>query len=377
MLFKDVVGHSATKEILIQSAQKERVSHAQMIVGNEGSGNFQLALAYAQYVNCEAPDDTDSCGSCSNCVKFQNFQHPDLHFFYPTASNKVVTEKASSKQYGRIWIDFLKEYPYFDLGLWTEYTEIDQKQTIINKYDSEDIIKSLSLKNFDAKYKIILIWWPEKMNIECSNKILKALEEPTPNTLFLLVGYQPDDLLPTILSRVQMIKLPPLSDKEIATALEERKGVPADLAFTLAQLSNGSYSEALQLVKHPEGDEYLIEMFQTFMRVCYKLEIFALNQWIEEMAVLGREKQKMFLEYALRQFRACIIYNYSSEEIHSLHPKEEVFTKNFSKFVHGGNVLLLIEIFEHTHTSIMRNANPKVALMNMSLKVCNYIRLKP
>ncbi len=378
MLFKDVVGHSDLKEHLIDSVSKGRISHAQLFLGKEGGGNFQLALAYAQYVNCLSPVEKDSCGKCSSCIKYTNLQHPDLNFFFPTATSSFVKEKPSSKKLTKVWIDFVKENEYFNLSSWGDFMGIENKQAILNKEDSLDIIKSFSLKNYEAKFKVNIIWWPEKMNNDCSNKILKILEEPNPNSLFLLVGHNTDELLATIISRVQLIKVGDLSDADVEQGLLDKEGVPVDLAQSLAKMSSGNFYEAIQLLKNPDGDEYFIGIFQTWMRLCYTVDFLKLNKLVDEIAKkdFGREKQKKFLEYGMRIFRECIIYNYASKDLNRLHHKESVFNAKFAQFIHGGNILELIEVFEHTHTGIVRNGNPKIAFMNLSLKVCNFLKYK-
>lgn len=378
MLFKDIVGHSKLKDQLITSVSNGRISHAQMFLGKEGGGNFQIALAYAQYINCLLPLSNDSCGKCSSCVKYKNFQHPDLNFFFPTAISSYVKEKPSSKKHTKAWIDFLKENEYFNLSAWGDFIGIENKQTIINQLDSLDIIKSFSLKNFEAKFKVNIIWWPEKMNVDCSNKILKILEEPNPNSLFLLVGHNTDDLLATIISRVQLIKVGDLSDKDIEQGLLAKEGVPVDLANSLSKMSDGSFYDAIKSLRNPDGDEYFIDIFQTWMRLCYAVDFLKLNKLVDDIAKkdFGREKQKKFLEYGMRIFRECIIYNYASKDLNRLHHKESIFNMKFAKFIHGGNILELIEVFEHTHIGIVRNANPKIAFMNLSLKMCNFLKYK-
>lgn len=377
MQFKNIVGHKKVKKHLIESVKSNRISHAQLFLGDEGNGNFQMALAYAQYVNCEAPNETDSCGTCSSCIKYENIQHPDLNFFYPSAIGTAVKTQPTSRKLSKEWIEFLKCNEYFEMKDWVDHIGAGQKLAIINKYDSEDIIKSISLKNFESKYKIVLIWWPERMNIECSNKILKVLEEPTPNTLFLLVGHHTDELLTTILSRVQIIKLGSLQPSEIKEGLIDKEGIPEDLADSIANLSNGNFTRALELVRQPDGDELFIDSFQTWMRLCYTVDYLKLENWVDHIHKLGRIKQKDFLEYGLRIFRECMIYNYASPSLNRLHQKEARFNEKFSKFIHGGNILPIISLFEHTHTSILRNAYAKLAFMNLSLKMCNLLKSKP
>lgn len=377
MQFKSIVGHTEVKKRLIESVKNNRISHAQLFLGSEGNGNFQLALAYAQYVNCENQSDTDSCGQCSSCIKYQNIQHPDLNFFYPTAIGSEIKTQPSSKKLLKPWINFLKEREYFDLKDWMDHIGAGEKLSLINKLDSQDIIKSLTLKNFEAKLKVVIIWWPEKMNIDCSNKILKVLEEPSPNSLFLLVGHNTDELLATIISRVQIVKIGRLTDNEIKEGLLEKEGVPEDLAESLSILANGDFAKAIELVKNPEGDEKFIDLFQTWMRLCYLVDFLNLEKWVDDIHKMGRIKQKDFLEYGLRIFRECMIYNYANPEMNRLHRKEEIFNGKFAKFIHGGNILPIIELFEHTHTSVLRNAHGKIAFMNLSLKMCNILKAKP
>lgn len=377
MQFSQVVGHTDVKKQLINSVINNRVSHAQLFLGQEGGGNFQMALAYAQFVNCESPTSDDSCGTCPSCIKYQNFQHPDLNFFFPSATGIDVKSAPSSKKYLKQWIEFCKDNQYFDLLKWMDHIGAGEKLSLLNKLDSQDIIQSLNLKNYEAKYKVVIIWWPEKMNRECSNKILKVLEEPNPNSLFLLVGHNTDDLLATIISRVQIIKLGTLNDNDIHTALVNNEGLPEDLAASFTILSKGSYYQALQLIQNPDGDENFIQLFQNWMRYCYMVDYLKLDKFVEEMHAMGRVKQKEFLEYGLRVFRECMIYNYASPDLNKLHQQEAVFNAKFAKFIHGGNIMDIIEVFEHTHTGIIRNASAKIAFMNLSLKICNLLKYKP
>ncbi len=377
MLFKDIIGHNDTKLKLIKSVQNNRISHAQLFLGIEGSGNFQLALAYAQYINCRNPEATDSCGKCSSCIKYKNKQHPDLHFFYPSAVGNELKKDPSSKKLIKPWVDFLNEKEYFTLNDWMNHIGAGEKLSQLNVLDSQDILKTVSLKNFEAKFKVIIIWWPERMNISCSNKILKVLEEPNPNSIFLLVGYNTDELLATVTSRVQIIKTGRLSDNEIIEGLIKKEGIPEDLAQSISPLANGDFSKAIDLVNTPESKEQFIDLFQNWMRICYSADFLKIDKWINEIDKLGRIAQKNFLEYGLKMFRECIIYNYVTPEINRLNQREKKFNTNFSRFIHGGNILEIIDIFEYTHNAIGRNANGKIAFMNLSLNICNLLKSKP
>ncbi len=377
MFFRDIIGHNEIKLQLIKSLQNNRISHAQLFLGAEGGGNFQLALAYAQYINCENPGTSDSCGECSSCIKYRNKQHPDLHFVYPTASGKEIKEKPCSQKLIKSWIEFLHLKEYFTLNDWMHHIGAGEKISKINILDSQDILKTVSLKNFEARFKVIIIWCPENMNIECSNKILKVLEEPNPKSIFLLVGHSTDALLATIISRVQIIKTNQLSDSDIIQGLIKKEGIPENFAQSISLLANGNFSKALELVNTPENDEEFIDIFQHWMRICYAADFLKIEKWINEIDKLGRIAQKNFLEYGLRIFRECMLYNYVTPSLNRLNKKEEAFNENFAKFIHGGNILEIIDIFEHTHNAIWRNGNGKIAFMNLSLNICNLLKSKP
>jgi len=376
MLFSQVIGHKELKGQLISQVNSGRIAHAQMFLGKEGSGNFQLALAFAQYVNCINKTPEDSCGNCSNCKKYNSLQHPDLNFIFPQAISSSVKEKPDSRKYFKEWRSFLLENRYFDLDSWCNFIDIDKRQPIINKQDSETINGALTLKSFESEYKVVIVWWPEKMNIECANKILKTLEEPADKSLLLMVGHQVDQLLPTIISRVQICKVQDLSEEEIGSALIKNKSLDEENANAIARLSDGNYFQALNLAMEPNKDDQLIEQFQTWMRLCYKLEIPALTNWVEEIAATGREQQKYFVLYCLRMFRNCTVHNYGDESLERLHTKEQGFVKNFSKFIHAGNIIDFTDQFNRTYDAISRNGNGKIIFMSLSLKVCNFLRYK-
>ena len=376
MLFADIIGHSELKNKLIQQVKNNRVSHAQLFLGKEGAGNFALALAFAQYVNCVSKLETDSCGTCHNCTKYNSIQHPDLNFIFPTAIGGTVKEKPESSKFYSQWRDFLLQNTYFELDDWCKFIDIEKKQPIINKQDSLLINSCLSLKSYEAEYKVVIIWLPEKMNLDCANKILKTLEEPHEKSLLLMVAHQLENILPTIISRVQTSKLSELSDAEIAEGITNRKGLDDQLANSIAKLSNGSFSKALALSENPDRDEYFIEQFQKWMRFCYKLDVIPLHPWVEEMGRNGREEQKNFLEYCLRMFRECTVKNYGSESLVKLHHKEVGFVQNFSKFIHAGNIVDFNTEFSTAINSISRNGNAKIIFMALSLKVCNFLRYK-
>ncbi len=374
MQFKKVIGNSGLKQRLIAQVNENRISHAQLFEEREGSGALALALAYAQYINCLQRGD-DSCGNCTSCIKFEKLQHPDLHFIFPTATNKEITKNASSSQFFQQWTDLLKTNPYLGLNCWVEALGVDNKQVIINTRDSQDIIQKLSLKSYEALRKIILIWLPEKMNIESSNKLLKTLEEPDANTVLLLITQDIDALLPTILSRVQIIKVAKPNDAEISSGLVDSYHFNPEAAKAASLLCEGNINRALEIANGNEDEDFYITNFQNWMRYCYTANVLDISNWVDAVATIGRERQKNIAEYGLRFFRECLVKNYGSG-LNMLHEKEVAFLDKFSPFIHGGNIILLTEAFEDLHNQITRNANPKITFMNLSLNVSKMLRLK-
>lgn len=377
MQFKDVIGFGKVKLQLLEQFHQQRISHAQLFLGESGSGHFQLSLAYAQLVNCLNPLEDDSCGVCSSCKKFTNFQHPDLFYVFPNNTNDEVKKDPRSLSFLKTWITFLKEHPYFTIDDWSDELGTGNKQLLINKLDVSDLIHNLSLQKNDAKYRIVFLWYPEKMNGTSANKILKALEEPIDDTLFIFVGHQSEELLPTILSRLQVINTGGLTLEEIEQGLITLESLPEESAKSIAVLCEGDFSKALKMSINPDSGLLFTEMFITWMRGCYELKMVVLMQWIDEINSLGREKQKDFLNYCLRMFREVIVYNYAGPELSSMNSMEQNFVKKFCKFVHAGNIDFFNDSFNEISTAIQRNGNAKIQFLSLSLKVCNFLRYKP
>ena len=242
MQFKDIVGQEALKTKLIQTVKEGRISHAQLFLGNAGYGSLPMAIAYAQYVSCENRNDTDSCGNCPSCHKYQKLIHPDLHFVFPVNSTKSITsdKKPVSDHFINEWRSIISSDLYFTEQDWYETIGIENKQGIISANEADRIISKLSLKPYEAKYKIMIIWLPERLNIASANRLLKLIEEPPANTLFLLVSENAGQILRTIYSRAQQIKLSPIEDKPILDTLIS-KGIADKDAHTATRLSQGNY----------------------------------------------------------------------------------------------------------------------------------------
>ena len=280
MLFKDIVGQSEVKNKLIRSVRDNRIAHAQLFTGPEGTGKLMLAIAYAQYISCQNRGENDSCGVCSSCHKFEKLIHPDLHFVFPVneTKKKDEDEKSASRQsdaFIRQWREAILFNPYISESQWYETIGLENKLGIINTAESSEVIKKLSLKSFEADYKTMIIWLPERMHINASNRLLKLIEEPPPKTLFLLITENMGALLSTILSRTQIVKILPLKREEIATALVERYRLSPGKAQDISRVANGNFQTALTLTTITEENPYF-EMFRQLMRHCYSKNVLGL-----------------------------------------------------------------------------------------------------
>ncbi len=373
MLFKEIIGQQAVKDRLIRSIKEGRISHAQLFLGPEGSGSLALALAYAQYISCSNKQAEDSCDQCLSCVKYNKLVHPDLHFVYPVALSK--TSRVSS-DLANNWREFFLDNHYITLFGWFETLDAENKQAVIGVDESVDILRKLNLTTYESEYKIMIIWQAEKMNPEAANKLLKILEEPPENTLFLLVCENEDQLLRTIISRTQLIKIFKINDIELINALIERHSVSPEVAKNIAHIADGNYSAALTLIDETENAKLNLLTFQKLMRISFKFDAKGVMAWIDEIAAAGRERQKQFLNYALRIMRESLIINYANGSLVKLSTEEENFVKNFSPFIHINNIEGIVEELNKAYYHMERNANVKILFMDLAIKFNRLLNLQ-
>lgn len=365
MLFKEIIGQQAVKERLVRSYKEGRISHAQLFLGPQGSGSLPMALAYAQFISCTNKQDDDSCGACSSCVKYNKLVHPDLHFVYPVALSKDVK---TSTDVAVEWREAFLDNPYITLFSWFEQLAAENKQAVIGTEESGEILRKLSLTTYEAEYKIMIIWQAEKMNPSAANKLLKILEEPPDKTLFLLVCENEDQLLRTIVSRTQLIKINKIKDADLIDALVSMHGQTAEAAEKISHLADGSYAEALLLVSENENAGQNLASFQKLMRASLKFDPKAVISWIEEINAGGRERQKNFLNYALHILRESAMMNYGDDSLVKLSADEQEFVKKFSPFIHGANIERFIEELNKAHFHMERNASAKILFMDLAFK---------
>ena len=378
MHFKDIVGQAILKNRLIQTVKEGRISHAQLFVGKSGYGTLPLAIAYAQFIACKNKEDADSCGTCSSCIKFNKLVHPDLHFSFPVTTVGAIKTKPVSDDFVQEWRKLILENPYFDLETWHKTIGIEQKQSLINVHESQAIIKKLNLKAFESEFKFLLIWKPENLNPQASNKLLKLIEEPIGKTIIILIAEDEEALLRTITSRTQMIRVPPVELSEVKKYLTGKEAIGDERAQQIAALAEGDILRAEEKLHLSEEAEMYFELFVTWMRACYEANIEKMHAWVEQVSErkFGRERQKQFLEYALEVMREGMIRNYAGTTLQRFDGSEGNFLKKFAPFVHENNVFGIMEILNDAHFHVSRNAYAKILFMDMSMKFANLLRVK-
>jgi DNA polymerase-3 subunit delta' len=373
MQFKDVIGQSSLKQNLIDEVRFDRVSHAQMLLGPEGSGKLALAIAFAQYILCDNPTDSDSCGKCEHCLKVKSLTHPDVHFSFPVVASKTHGV-SKSDDLRTEWNELIQRQQYFDLNSWLNHVDALGKNPIINVEESGNILRKLSIKSYSGKYKVMIIWLPEKMNTQAANKLLKLIEEPPAQTVFLLISDNAESILPTILSRTQIIRVPSLTPTEVSAFLESKYQIDAAIAQTTASLVQGNIVDAIEAVQGDNAQHVYFELFVKLMRAAYAANPNELIEVAEEVAALERESQKNFIKYGLHIFRESIILNYLKGEINHLRDEEMNFLAKFARYINNKNITQISEEFNLAFYHIERNANAKILFTDLVIKLTKLIR---
>ncbi|MCZ2278284.1 MAG: DNA polymerase III subunit delta' [Bacteroidia bacterium] len=383
MRYIDIPGQETVKSRLRKSVNEKRVPHAQLLAGPEGSGQLPLALAYISHLSCENPSLEDSCGECRNCKNIAKLVFPDLRFSVPLAALK--NKKPITSEFVTEWRNAVLENPYLTLNDWYEFLGFENKQGFISADESAELVKAIALKPAEGKFRFVIIWMAEKLRTEAANRLLKSLEEPEGKNIFILISAQPDSILSTILSRVQMIRIPPLTVEDIEATLRSRFEMDQLTLSRIALLSGGNLSEALALAGKKETLAPAENDFLGWMRLCFSLWASAkagkdsfskLVDWIDTMAVAGREQQKSFLLTGLEFIRQCLLKNYAGS---SLVIYNDTLVSNFSKFapfINQSNYLEFEKLLSEAYHHIERNANPRILFLNLSLKINRLLNLK-
>jgi len=375
MRFSQIPGQQEIIAKLLLSVSQERVSHAQLFAGPDGCGSLALALAYAQYISCEHRTPDDSCGLCKSCVKYEKLIHPDQHFVFPVIKDKKNSDPVSDT-YIEHWREFVRHSPFFSINSWLNSIEVGNAQGLIFASEASEIIKKLSLKAFESDFKIMIIWLPEKMHQATANKLLKLIEEPPEKTLFLLVSEETDKVIPTMLSRCQLIKIPSFSNEDIEKYLTSRFDIDAKKASDLSAVANGNIVRAIEMCENIDAYLVNLDRFRNLMRLSWKRDIISVIEWSEGMAVTGREAQKNFLSFSLRLLRENLMLSLSPAEknLIFLTGAEAEFSKKFHSFINNKNVYPLAGELNLASSHIEANGNPKIVFLDLALKVTRLIR---
>ncbi|EMR04195.1 DNA polymerase III subunit [Cesiribacter andamanensis] len=408
MRFADITGLEETKHQLVQAVQDNHLAHALLFVGPQGSANLAMGLAFATYLQCttrlasmqpqeaeapglwgDAPASPadgpaggpapttpleDACGQCSSCQRMAKFQHPDVHWVYPVSSTSTIKGEAHvvSKSFIADWRQFLAQNPYGSLGDWRQQYGGEDKQVNISKEESRNIISTLALKSFEGPYKIMLIWLPEHMHPAAANGILKILEEPPAKTLFILITNDTERLLATILSRTQLVKIRGFSDGEISQMLTEQHQLAPERAAAIARLAGGNLQEALRLAADSTDESFAL--FRDWMRLCYEHQYSKLISFSDDMGKAGRDAQRNLLLTGLNLLRETLVYPYAEGKLLRTQSDELAFAERFTKVAPPEKVYQMSELLNQTLYYLERNANAKLALLDLSLKLAGVLR---
>ena len=354
----------------MRMVDEDRLPHAIMLTGPQGAGKLALAIGFAKVLLSQG-GETSMFGEPVESPMLRKLEHPDLHFTYPTIKlpSMSADHKPVSDDFAREWHELVMAGPYFTMNEWLELMGGENQQAIITAGESDELVRKLSLKSSQGGYKVSIVWLPERMNQECANKILKLLEEPPSQTVFLMVCNEPEKLLETIRSRVQRVDVKKIDTEDIRQALMEKRGLTEDEAKRISRMANGSWLKALEMLSADSENELFLDMFQTLMRLSYQRKLKDLKTWSERMASLGREKQKRFLDYFLRLVRENFMYNFKQEDLCYMTQREEDFAKNFARFINEANVLPIYDLINKAIRDIGQNANAKIVFYDMTLQM--------
>ncbi|MEP7257377.1 MAG: hypothetical protein ABI687_03295 [Flavitalea sp.] len=393
MMFKEVIGQTDVKRHLTELVFHNRLSHALLFLAKEGSGGISLAIAFAQYILCEkvngpsasdgagslfgdspAPPlpkemQADACGICNSCKKAIGLVHPDIHFTYPVVSKKSG-DKPISADYITEWREFMANYPYGNVYDWLQFIGAENKQGNITADECSDIIHKISLKSFESEYKILILWMPEYLGKE-GNKLLKLIEEPPPDTLFIMVAENESMILPTIISRTQLIRIPAIDTAFIEQTLIGKGKLQADQARQIAAISGGNYREAQQLIQHASEDWQAL--LREWLNAIMKSGPVAQVKWIEEISKQGRENQKQFLRYFNHLLEQAIRLKAMAGHEPVLPENERDFALRLNKMTGIEQQQAIIEELDKASYYIERNANAKMLFHALTIKLYHII----
>lgn len=378
MKFQEVIGQGEAKQRLVKLVEEGRVPHAMLFTGPKGCGKMAMAMAFASYLLCANRHDGDSCGTCPQCIMLRKWAHPDLHFTYPVIKQSGTTSdyKPVSDDFSKEWHDLLADGPYFTIEQWLLAMGTTTQQAIMTVKEADAISHKLSLRSSQGGYKVSLIWLPERMREDTANKLLKMIEEPPSQTVFILVSENPAALLETIRSRTQLFGMQRIAIEDIELALVQKRGIDEEPAKKLARFAEGSWLKALDaLDAESENREFLTD-FISLNRLSFSRDVKGLAKWSQDVTKYGREKQKRMLAFFLRMTRESFMYNFHIPQLTYLTTQEENFVKKFAPFMNENNVMEMAEVFSEAIRDIGQNANARIVFFDVALQSTKLIRNK-
>lgn len=369
MNFSEVIGQDDVKNRLLTLIESGKMPHSLLLHGTPGCGKMALALALASHLLGE--NDANNPKAASVKAMLDRWEHPDLHFSYPVIrpTGTTADHKMISDDFAKEWHVLLKKGPYFDMDAWLEQMNAANQQAIIFASESDNLTRKLNLKSSLGGYKVSIIWLPERMNVECANKLLKLLEEPPHQTIFIMVSEAPERLLETVRSRTQMIQVKRIDTAVLERALVEKRGLDGDTARRVAQIANGSWLDAIRMLNADSEAKQFFNDFVGVMRASYRRDIREMKAWSERVATYGREKQKRMLLYFHRMFRENFMYNFKQDSLIHFTQDEEQFAQKFAPFINERNIVELYELVELNIRDLSQNANPKIVFFDFTLRV--------
>ena len=378
MKFQEVIGQGEAKQRLVKLVEEGRVPHAMLFTGPKGCGKMAMAMAFASYLLCANRHDGDSCGTCPQCIMLRKWAHPDLHFTYPVIKQSGTTSdyKPVSDDFSKEWHDLLADGPYFTIEQWLLAMGTTTQQAIMTVKEADAISHKLSLRSSQGGYKVSLIWLPERMREDTANKLLKMIEEPPSQTVFILVSENPAALLETIRSRTQLFGMHRIAIEDIELALVQKRGIDEEPAKKLARFAEGSWLKALDaLDAESENREFLTD-FISLNRLSFSRDVKGLAKWSQDVTKYGREKQKRMLAFFLRMTRESFMCNCHIPQLTYLTTQEENFVKKFAPFMNENNVMEMAEVFSEAIRDIGQNANARIVFFDVALQSTKLIRNK-
>lgn len=366
MRIDDVVGQREAWARLMRMEQEDRLPHAMLVCGPQGCGKMALALAFASHL-------------LGDSELLRHWNHPDLHFTYPTVKSKNMgsDHQPVSDDYAAEWRQMLAAGPYFSMEQWMAAMGADNQQAVITGAESDSLARELSLKPSQGGYKVCLVWLPERMNLTSANKMLKILEEPPAHTMFIMVSEEPDKLLETIRSRTQRFVMRRIDTADIEQALTARRGIDPGTAHGIARVAEGSWDKALETLDAGNENRMFFDFFTMLMRLAYGRKMKELKKWSDNVAALGREKQKRMLAYFSRMVRESFMYNFHMPQLVYMTPDEEQFATRFAPFINEANVIEMEQLMGRAIRDISQNANAKIVFYDLTLHIIVSLLRKP